>query len=660
MQDTSTSLSLLLTARSNAKKGVQELRDDISEMKKSVVSDVNAINAKAKESGGFTDQLGQHFARLRENGSQAVSSINERIRGIAWDTFKAGLIGATAGVIGFITVGVGFNSAVEQAQAKIQAFTKDAAKTQQILSYVKDEAAKTQFSFTDMAEAAAGLIPSSKSSGVALEELIKQAEILAALNPAEGLVGAAFSLKEALSGDFVSIVERFNLPRQRLNQLKEQGVPALKAIQTALNEMGIDYGLVAAQGQTAAARFDQFKDQVVQMAGEFSKPIFDGLSEGLQRISDWFNANKESIIEGMHQFWLGISAFFAAIADGDVTSDGFVGTMEQLGVAIHNLIGFVADWIAKFQAGDPVVQIITFSLAGLIATVVALNIILGIATAVTAAFGVAVAIATSPITLIALGIAAVIAVGYLLIQNWDAITAAIGTAVNWVMEKVTWLGQHFFEIIGFIIGWFASLPIKIPVYIFMAIAAIIDFLTHINWGDVLKGIGQAFVNVWNGVKDAATNAFKFITNINWGDILKNVAKGVGNSVIGLIEGAINGALSGIPGSPKVSIPRFYKGVKNFEGGLAVVGDINGRGGELVSLPRGSNVYSNQDSRDMIASAAKDSTTPSRNIEQHFTIQITIENNGGDFSEEQAADVARKIAKQVRAQGLNMAQMGELR
>lgn len=246
----------------------------------------------------------------------------------------------TAGAIG---AGFSFNSSVEQAQATINAFTKDASKTAEILDFVKKESVKTQFSFVDMANAASGLIPASKMSGVALKDLIKEAEILAALNPSEGLVGAAFSLKEALSGDFVSIVERFNLPRKRLNELKAQGVPAMQAIQTALREMGIDYDLVTKQGETTAARWDTIKDQFNQMAGAMAKPIFDRVSKALGDFAK--NVDLEAWgkrgARAVETLFLGIKALGAAFQGEGVTSNGFVGTMERLGVAARATSDFI-------------------------------------------------------------------------------------------------------------------------------------------------------------------------------------------------------------------------------------------------------------------------------------------------------------------------------
>ena len=43
------------------------------------------------------------------------------------------------------------------------------------------------------------------------------------------------------------------------------------------------------------------------------------------------------------------------------------------------------------------------------------------------------------------------------------------------------------------------------------------------------------------------------------------------------------------------IPGFADGVQNFAGGLAIVGE---RGPELVNLPKGSDVFSNEESKRM--------------------------------------------------------------
>lgn len=92
-------------------------------------------------------------------------------------------------------------------------------------------------------------------------------------------------------------------------------------------------------------------------------------------------------------------------------------------------------------------------------------------------------------------------------------------------------------------------------------------------------IKSTFSNIWDGVKNAGSAAF---------DKLKD---GI-NRIIGGINSAIS-AVNRIPGVDVPKIPMLAQGVRNFRGGLAVVGE---RGPELVNLPRGSDVFSNKDSQ----------------------------------------------------------------
>jgi TP901 family phage tail tape measure protein len=88
-----------------------------------------------------------------------------------------------------------------------------------------------------------------------------------------------------------------------------------------------------------------------------------------------------------------------------------------------------------------------------------------------------------------------------------------------------------------------------------------------------------------------------------------VAEAIANTAVGVtkafsqggIFGFVTGALVAAAGAIQVATIRaqkFAKGVKNFVGGMAIVGE---EGPELVNLPRGSSVYSNEDSRQILAS-----------------------------------------------------------
>lgn len=208
----------------------------------------------------------------------------------------ANVIGGIASGFGEAAgAGLSFNNSMEQVTAKLNAFTKDGAQSAAILDMIKTRAAQTPFAFEEMAQATTALMPAAKQSGVALEELISKAEILAASNPAEGLEGAAFALKEAVGGDFTSIIERFNLPRQYINQLKEQGVPALEAVGKAMEQLGLDSSLVTNMANTAEGRWSTFTDTLTNLAATVSKPIFDLWSSSLAKVNTILDANMPAL-----------------------------------------------------------------------------------------------------------------------------------------------------------------------------------------------------------------------------------------------------------------------------------------------------------------------------------------------------------------------------
>lgn len=286
---------------------------------------IDQTEQKLKSANAEFDQGSQKAGKFRS----AMESLGGTLARTSVAIGAAGLAAGTAGV----AIGFGFNNSVEQAETKLMAFMQSQERVAKTMKWVKDEAAKTQFSFTDMADAAAQLTPTANVSGIALEDLVRQAEVLAAINPAEGLSGAAFSLREALSNDWVSIVERFNLPRVRINQLKEEGVPAMEAIKRVLKEMGIDYGLVAAQGQTVSARFDQVKDKLTMMAGAATKPIFDRVSKELDTLGKFDYA--------------ALGNQMAGVVSGAVKAfDDFVPKVQEVGKQVGDYLGpkFGALW----------------------------------------------------------------------------------------------------------------------------------------------------------------------------------------------------------------------------------------------------------------------------------------------------------------------------
>jgi hypothetical protein len=178
----------------------------------------------------------------------------------------------------------------------------------------------------------------------------------------------------------------------------------------------------------------------------------------------------------------------------------------------------------------------------------------------------------------------------------QSIPQLIQNAWNAVVNDLKWLQENWMSVFGYMVGFIATLPIKLPLLMLKSMLGMVNVIRSINWVSVFSGIGGAFLGVINWIWHLWIGLFHRVKDINWGEAIKSFTKSMANGLIGMLEGGINGALSGIPGSPKVRLPRFAGGVQGFAGGAAIVGE---RGAEIVQLPRGSNVIpNNQISREL--------------------------------------------------------------
>jgi len=117
-------------------------------------------------------------------------------------------------------------------------------------------------------------------------------------------------------------------------------------------------------------------------------------------------------------------------------------------------------------------------------------------------------------------------------------------------------------------------------------------------GQWIQGAFQIILAPFRGIIDGITNYIKginfFQIAVNW---MQELIRGI-QSKAGGIGGAVKSAIGGmLPEGVRKLIPGFADGVRNFSGGLAVVGE---RGPELVNLPKGADVFTNEESRKMTA------------------------------------------------------------
>lgn len=261
----------------------------------------------------------------------------------------------------------------------------------------------------------------------------------------------------------------------------------------------------------------------------------------------------------------------------------------------------VSDWINEHQTTVQVLATILglFAAAwGLVNLAIgAWNIVAGVAAGVTTALGAAVAFLTSPIGLVILAIGAIIAIGVLVVKNWDSIKEAAGKLGSWIGDKWDGIKNATGEAWGNVKDSVSNAASTAKDNAVSAWSTMKDkmggFADNIkttakgafdkvsDWAsDMGNRIGKGFSDGWKAVKKGASDIAKGIVNtpIN---ALNSVLGGV-RWVLGKV-GASNLASS----ISDFALPAYANGTNGHPGGFALVNDGPGRNyQEIYRTPDG--------------------------------------------------------------------------
>lgn len=207
----------------------------------------------------------------------------------------------------------------------------------------------------------------------------------------------------------------------------------------------------------------------------------------------------------------------------------------------------------------------------------------------------------------------IIAQIYIFINVLKIVIEVLGWVINVIVNVITWFVNAGKAI------WNFAVDVKNAVvnaynWVSDKISGIINFFRNIG-----SNIGNAMGSLTNTITSPFKTAFNAISNF-W------------NSTVGKLDFKAPDWVPGIGGKgfsmPK--LPTLYTGVRNFKGGPAVVGDVAGRGGEIVNLPRGTDVFSNNESKNILRSMANGTSGGTKVIDNGIVF-----NNYGSITNENA-------------------------
>ena len=326
--------------------------------------------------------------------------------------------------------------------------------------------------------------------------------------------------------------------------------------------------------------WDNFLEPVAEWTGGMIVDILKDLAAALEGISTWIS-NNQGPFDAIVVTILAFAAAWKAVelAEFITNAGGVIGIIKSLTSTLYACtIAKVADKaetlaICALYAKDFIVGIgqtiakLASSAAAWVADTAAKvantaataahTAATWLATAATTAFGVAMSILTSPITLV---IAALAALGlgiYELVKHWDTVKEAAGICWDWIVDKWQSAGEWFSGIWESITSAFSKFDDWLQNIFNM------DFSKSFgSLGDIMNAYVANVKNIFGDIKNIFDGLIDFITGIFSGDwekawngiidtfsgifsLLADVAKAPLNLVIGFINGLITGVQSGI-------------------------------------------------------------------------------------------------------------------
>lgn len=347
--------------------------------------------------------------------------------------------------------------------------------------------------------------------------------------------------------------------------------------------------------------WDNFLEPVAEWTGGMIVDILKDLAAALEGISTWIS-NNQGPFDAIVVTILAFAAAWKAVelAEFITNAGGVIGIIKSLTTTLYACtIAKVADKaetlaICALYAKDFIVGIgqtiakLASSAAAWVADTAAKvantaataahTAATWLATAATTAFGVAMSILTSPITLV---IAALAALGlgiYELVKHWDTVKEAAGICWDWIVDKWQSAGEWFSGIWESITSAFSKFDDWLQNIFNM------DFSKSFgSLGDIMNAYVANVKNIFGDIKNIFGGLIDFITGIFSGDwekawngiidtfsgifsLIADVAKAPLNLVIGFINGLITGVQKGINAIVKsvnklsFKVPKWVPGI----------------------------------------------------------------------------------------------------
>lgn len=353
-------------------------------------------------------QYAETFRKNQDSADRSSEKLGKTLGGVntAAEKAKGGVSGLVGKLTTLVSTGYLVKKTFDLVTDSVQAATKMQVQEttfgallgskqagSALYDYTRAYGRQSALGPTEAANATTSFLAYTKNIGQ-IEKLLKLTERLYMKDPTQGASGAVFALKELLSGDTMSVKDRFNMSgisgetiRNFANSGDIDGM--IEYLDTVFNKFGATQEVVDANFYSLSTQASIFKENLKAALGDEGAPLMQNLAVLVRQLNEDMQAGK-------------FQPFFDTLGGG------------------MQLLGNLFSWVA--QNADTVIPVI----GGVAAGLVVLNTVSTAATMIQTIFGITLASTKFGLIGIAAGAVTAIAAVAALSSAFDEVNAKSG------------------------------------------------------------------------------------------------------------------------------------------------------------------------------------------------------------------------------------------
>lgn len=230
------------------------------------------VNTALNDSIADTTRYNRLLAEQARIGDKLASkpksnTLSSLLGGVGVPALSAA--GAAGAVVGAAVFGANqinesnkLKASIDQTNASVSLQIRSFRSQTEVMAQAREYANRYKITQQELAPALLASTAILRESKAPVEEILGTLQRLSAASPEQGLEGAALAIKELQSGDTQSLIKRFEISRDRANEMKDAikgGADAVEVLSDYLTESGLGMEALDLRTQGAAGKMNELK-----------------------------------------------------------------------------------------------------------------------------------------------------------------------------------------------------------------------------------------------------------------------------------------------------------------------------------------------------------------------------------------------------------------